>query len=251
MMRPAVFVHVGEAFAHIRPLVEQVAENGLPADAQIVYEGRNTIAVVPGSDYPICIKAYKRPHLINRIAYGILRPSKAERAFRNAAELLRTGIATPEPIAFAEVRIHGLLTRSYYFCRYYPDTHDVRDIITLPERDNMFGEIAALMLKMHRSGVLFKDFSPGNLLYRIAPDGSREYMLVDINRMRFGVHNRRQQLTMFARLIHSEKFTLQLARHYLKAGGTDPDSPQGLNTIRAVRCAYRSFWRSRHRLPPA
>lgn len=242
-------IHINSLYDSLAPLVDSVVAGGLPADARLVYHGRNTVVAVDSEIGPVSIKAYRVPHAINRVAYGLLRASKASRAFNNAMRLLSLGFDTPEPIAYAETRSFGLFGRSYYFCRHIDGVREVRDIATLPARDAMIAEIAALMVRMHRAGILFKDFSPGNLLYRTDCGGRRHYMLVDINRMRFGVRDRELQMSMFARLIHSEKLTLQLAREYCLAEGTDPDSETGRQTIADARAEFRSFWRGRKDRP--
>ena len=92
----------------------------------------------------------------------------------------------------------------------------MRDIERLPECDAIIRELAELMVRLHSAGVLVKDFSPGNVLYRTDAEGRRRYMLVDINRMRFDVHDHEEQMTMFARLLNTEELTERLA-HYAAA----------------------------------
>ena len=237
-------IHTNGLFDSLEPLVEQVLEHGLPPDSRMVYDGpRNTVVAVATDEGDVSIKAYKVPIWINRIAYGFLRPSKAARAFGNALRLLSLGFDTPEPIAYTEQRTMGLFGRSYYFCRHINGVHEVRDIERLPECDAIIRELAELMVRLHSAGVLVKDFSPGNVLYRTDAEGRRRYMLVDINRMRFDVPDPEEQMTMFARLLNTEELTERLAREYCRAAGTaDPDA-----FVAEALAVYRAFGRRRRR----
>lgn len=241
-------IHINSLYDALEPLVDTVVAGGLPADSRMVYDGpRNTVvAVATEAVGDVSIKAFKIPIWINRIAYGMLRASKAARSFNNAMRLLSLGFDTPEPIAYAEQRTLGLFGRSYYFCRHINGVHEVRDIERLPECGAILREIAALMVRLHRAGVLVKDFSPGNVLYRTDREGKRHYMLVDINRMAFDVHDRERQMSMFARLLNTEELTAQLAQDYCReagiAAGADTDA-----FVAEATAVYRAFWRRRKR----
>ena len=149
-------IHINSLYDALEPLVDAVVAGGLPADSRMVYDGpRNTVvAVATEAVGDVSIKAFKIPIWINRIAYGMLRASKAARSFNNAMRLLSLGFDTPEPIAYAEQRTLGLFGRSYYFCRHINGVHEVRDIERLPECGAILREIAALMVRLHRAGVL-------------------------------------------------------------------------------------------------
>ena len=241
-------IHINSLYDALEPLVDAVVAGGLPADSRMVYDGpRNTVvAVATEAVGDVSIKAFKIPIWINRIAYGMLRASKAARSFNNAMRLLSLGFDTPEPIAYAEQRTLGLFGRSYYFCRHINGVHEVRDIERLPECGAILREIAALMVRLHRAGVLVKDFSPGNVLYRTDREGKRHYMLVDINRMAFDVHDRERQMSMFARLLNTEELTAQLAQDYCREAGIDAGADTDAFVAEAT-AVYRAFWRRRKR----
>ena len=237
-------IHINIVDDSLEPLVDSLAAHGLPADARMVYYGpRNTVVAVGTDEGYVIVKAYKVPIWINKIAYGLLRPSKASRAFNNAMRLLSMGFETPEPIAYAEQRTFGMFGRSYYFCRHINGVREVRDIERLPECKTMLRELAELMVRLHKAGVLVKDFSPGNVLYRTDHEGKRHYMLVDINRMRFDVHEREEQMAMFARLLNTEELTAELAREYCRASGIAEAEAFVADAVKE----YRAFWRRRKR----
>lgn len=237
-------IHFNSLYEHLSPLIDSVVASGLPVDSRMVYDGpRNTVVAVTAEDgTDVSIKAFRVPIWINRIAYGMLRPSKASRSFNNAMRLISLGFDTPEPIAYAEQRTLGLFGRSYYFCRHIHGVSEVRNIERLPECEDIMAEIAVLMVRLHRAGVLVKDFSPGNVLYRTDAEGRRRYMLVDINRMAFDVHDHERLMSMFTRMMNTEKLTARLAYHYCRAAGIAPDSPDGQALIAEAIAVYRLFW---------
>src|SRR6056297_308255 len=75
---------------------------------------RNHIKVVEKEGRKFNIKSFKQPNFINRYVYVLFRESKAERSFKFAEKLIKKGIGTPKPIAFAEETSKGALTKSFY-----------------------------------------------------------------------------------------------------------------------------------------
>ncbi|MAP53765.1 MAG: Kdo domain containing protein, partial [Altibacter sp.] len=75
---------------------------------------RNTIKLFNLDELTVNVKSFKRPNLINRIAYRYFRKSKAERSYTYANTLLEKGIGTPQPIAYFENRDLLGLKDSYY-----------------------------------------------------------------------------------------------------------------------------------------
>ena len=74
-----------------------------------LYEGRNIVKLYTQNGQRITVKSYGHLTLFNRLIYGSLRKSKAERAFRHAIRLQCLGIDTPEAIASLEIRRFGML----------------------------------------------------------------------------------------------------------------------------------------------
>ena len=90
-------IHFNSLYEHLSPLIDSVVASGLPVDSRMVYDGpRNTVVAVTAEDgTDVSIKAFRVPIWINRIAYGMLRPSKASRSFNNAMRLISLGFDTP------------------------------------------------------------------------------------------------------------------------------------------------------------
>lgn len=204
-----------------------------PEGAQVIYAGRNRLYTVALSDGTVaCVKDFKRAGLLKGIIYGFFRDSKARRSFDNARRLLDLGFDTPAPLGWCETHTRrGLLDRAYYICEFRSDVAETRCWEDWPDRDAFVDALGHEMARLFRAGVLFEDFSPGNVMYRREADGSYRFCYVDVNRTRFGRHGRRKLMTMFRRINIVEAETARLARATARALNEDPD--------RMERCALR------------
>jgi len=206
-----------------------VREGGVPATATVIYGGRrNTIyRYEPGDGSVVSVKAYRVPPFPNPYVYGTLRLSKARRAYENAVRLISLGLATPAPVGYIETRRAGRFDRSYYICRHLDEMSTVRDLARLPDRQGIIDGLARLMHSLRAKGVNFRDFSPGNVLYRPDGYGGYIYSLVDINRMTFDDYSQASTLRMF-RAITLDEATLDcIAVSYARCAGVDPAVMRG------------------------
>ena len=228
-------VVVNPKFESLREAISKIPDTIAVCGEQI-FQGRNRIyrATIGGID--LTVKEFRVPSLINRWAYAHLRHGKARRSFDNAMQLARLGIETPEPIAYIEERNNGLLRRSYYICRYW-EGQTVRNWeTTVADSGAMLDALARFTLNLHRNGVMHRDFSPGNIIYRIE-DGNYRFALVDINRMDFGVHATSRLYRNFRSInIESEAETLRFAEAYARVAGLNPKAMR--NTARQMFLAY-------------
>ncbi|MDR1406490.1 MAG: glycosyltransferase [Tannerella sp.] len=165
--------------------------SGLPAmfgsRGETMYRGRNELRLFRRDGYELVVKSYRRPQIPNAVAYGFLRPSKAERAYRHALRLLADGIGTPAPVGFMTCRRWFLLADSYSVSLRSACPFTYRDFATrsFPRRDEILEAIARTTARMHECGILHKDYSAGNILFDDAPD-TIPVEIVDLNRMSFG-----------------------------------------------------------------
>ena len=159
-----------------------------------LYEGRNIVKLYTQNGQRITVKSYGHLTLFNRLIYGSLRKSKAERAFRHAIRLQCLGIDTPEAIASLEIRRFGML-RDSYFVSAYTDYLPVSDITASfpqnPDSQNMLDQLVGFLVELHRTGVYHRDLHIGNILYRCDTRGNCRFQLIDTNRMTF--HRRLSQ----------------------------------------------------------
>ena len=104
-------------------------------EGALVFTARNQLKSYTVEGVDLIVKRYKRPHLINRIAYTFFRPSKAKRAYEYALRLLELGIDTPMPIAYIEQKIAGLLSYSFFVSIYEKDYSDIRELMIGKQTD--------------------------------------------------------------------------------------------------------------------
>ncbi|MGN0231638.1 MAG: lipopolysaccharide kinase InaA family protein [Muribaculaceae bacterium] len=208
----------------------------------VIYAARNTVFRLVDDGRPLSVKYFAKPGLLKRIIYTFLRKSKARRSFDNSRRLLELGIGTPQPVGYREVYRGGLIAESFYVCDHIDNCRDMRWWEDADDSATTLPMLAQFMAKMHRSGVLHRDFSPGNIVY----DKNRIFYLLDVNRMRFDVGSPAQLLGNFACINDSEAETRRLARMYA------PLSPfadtLGVETIVGVAVgAHRRYVASRRR----
>lgn len=224
----SIIIHIVPGYEHLRPYAEKIASEGLPAGVEDVYRSRrNRIVKWRCNDIELNIKAFRVPVFPNDYVYGHLRGSKAKRSLENATRLLELGFGTPEPIAYIEQRRKGRLRESYYISRHISTDGDMRLWLDNPEAQAALPELAALMVRMHAAGVWHKDFSPGNIMFRKHDDGTHDFFLVDLNRMKFGVKSKKRQMRNFGTIyIESMEETAHLARLYADAAGIDREQTE-------------------------
>ena len=201
------------------------AENGTT-----LHNGRNTIKAFNLPNGPVAVKRYGHLSAFNRLIYGILRPSKAERAYRHAIRLRKLGIDTPEEVAVIEIRRHGLLKESY-FVAVQSDYKPLRPVTELdtqrPEVAAILDALTGFLFDMHEAGVLHKDLNIGNILYKETADGKYAFQVIDTNRMQFyGRLSRRKRLDNLRRLSCPTPAYLYILDRYARRTNANADSVQ-------------------------
>lgn len=149
---------------------------------------RNKIKLFELEGKTINIKSFKKPNLINTIAYKYFRKSKARRSFEYATLLLERGIGTPEPIAFLENYNWLGLRDSYYVSEHLVTELTFRELVTIPDyedHENILRQFTRFCFELHENGIEFLDHSPGNTLIKKEENNQYSFYLVDLNRMKF------------------------------------------------------------------
>lgn len=154
-------------------------------EGELVFKARNQLKSYSVEGFDVIVKRYKKPHLINRIAYTFFRSSKAKRAYEYALRLSELNINTPAPIAYIEQNSCGLINYSYFISVYEKDYSDIRNLMTGEQTDDdLLQELSTYIANFHNKGVLHFDMSPGNILYK-KDETNYRFTLIDINRMQF------------------------------------------------------------------
>lgn len=159
--------------------------NEFETSGEIIYKGRNTLKNFKIEDKIYTVKAFKKPNIVNKIAYKYFRKSKACRSFLYAMELIKKGISTPKPVAFIEEG--GLLFgKSYYICEYQQNDFTLRELQddNFPNKEKIFRQFIEFTINLHKQNVLHLDYSPGNVIINKVNE-NYSFSLVDINRMVF------------------------------------------------------------------
>jgi len=203
-------------------------------DGRLIYDERNKLKGLNFGDEEVTVKRYRKPHFINRLAYGYFRKSKAERAFNNAERLIELGIQTPPPVGFLEQRNFVGLQHAYYVCLYQPHKCTIRKVIdeaNFPNREQVLRAFAQFTVELQNKDIHFVDHSPGNTLLLEDGKGEFSFSLVDINRMRFKKLNKEQRYENFSKLT-TDKRVLRLFSEELA-------SATGANTKMVFRSIFK------------
>lgn len=228
-----MFVASSAAAAGILQEVLHPARLPVPTKATTLRNARNVIWTIENpligkvvAKQPIKIALQK--HLVDRF-----KPSKARRSWDAAAELMRRGIPTAEPIAYFERINDRSLKENYYICDFFPADFSARELLSAfaagaaefegISQEAAYQQLSQFLLMLHGRGVFFRDLSGGNILIRKQADGSLAFSLIDINRAHFFnkstvLSKRIADLTRICNKLHWEGRE-QLVGRYLTALG--------------------------------
>ena len=96
---------------------------------------------------------------------------------------------------------------------------------------------------MHEKGILHKDFTPGNILYK-KDDAGYHFMLVDINRMSFGPISTKQGLPYLIKFWGPKHFTELVIEAYCKVRNADVQ--QALAYAMPARAQFWKRYQKKH-----
>ncbi len=219
-------------------------------EGETIHRKRNLIKVFDMNGLKVNVKRYHIPSSINRYvySYGIRKP-KGLRAYEYPAILLDRNIETPEPIAYIEYRNPaGLLGYTYFLsvqCDYEHTLYEVGNA----ERgtyEELAKQVAHFAAQMHLRGVLHKDFTPGNILWKEDNQGYH-FCVVDINRMYFGRVSARKGLLNLKKLWGPKLFIEILVREY--ACERHIDEKWALSVVMSARAQFWKEYGKRHEIP--
>ena len=177
---------INPQYKHLEAQLIDIA-NGNYTPAHVYCNKRNVVEKVMIDGRPYVVKKFKRPSLINRVAY-LVRKSKARRAYEYALQLLENGVSTPVPVAYFETHKCGLYDKACFISEYAP--HKLletvyTDDIPAEKRDEILLAFLNFLSGLHAKGIIPMDLNAGNVFYK-EKDGKYEFSLIDINRMKFG-----------------------------------------------------------------
>ena len=195
-------------------------------EGKILVNGqRNIIKLFEFEEITLSIKSFKKPNLINKIAYRYFRKSKARRSFEFASKLMEMQIGTPQPVAFFENYDFIGLKESYYACEHLENVFEFREIVqneAFENRDFIIRKFTEFTFIMHEKGIEFLDHSPGNTLIHKNADGSYSFFLVDLNRMKFHeTLDFNTRMKNLSKITHKKDMIAVMSNEYAKLSNGD------------------------------
>lgn len=225
---------VGEAPEGVRAFVKNLP-GAFTRDGETLHSGRNAVKAFTEGGTRFVVKRYKRPNLIQSVAYTFFKKSKAERAYLYASRLRGLGFSTPRELAFAEVKTGGLLSDSY-FVSAECTLPSVAGSLAGPDFDRTAADaVAELVVSLHSKGVLHGDLNLSNILYSREGRGYA-FTLIDTNRSVFKRPTRRECTDNMKRLTHDRHLLAYIASRYAMMRGWDKDG-----TVAAVMRSLDRF----------
>lgn len=216
---------VNPDFKHLNHFLKCLPDS-FDTEGRTIYKSRNEIKTFEYDGLVLNVKSYRKPILINRIAYSSIRKSKARRAYENALKVREKGFETPMPIAYLEQKKGGLLNKSWFVstqCSYPRMFREFADNSGMEGREDIPKALGVYVAALHEAGILHLDLSVGNILFEKDENGIR-FSLIDINRMKFCQVDQETGCKNMERLRGSVDFFRILAYSYAEARGFDPES---------------------------
>lgn len=212
-------------FAGLRDFMLSLPSRFEAGEGEVIHNGRNQLRRISyeGTDY--VVKRFGRPHIVNRWVYGLLRPSKALRAYRNGLLYLKIGVSTPEPVGYMNVR-RGLAFGESYLVTLRSDCpYRYEDLFSFEsgQADNVLREVGRVTAVLHEHGLAHKDYGRANILFAIDPAGRVRLDIVDLNRMAVGKLDMRAGCKNFERLPATAHMHRVLSEAYAAARGFDAE----------------------------
>lgn len=207
----------------LKELVESIPERIERGDATLIYKGRNELWQMTYKGKEYVVKSFCIPHILNRIIYGFFRSSKAQRSYEYAQHLLREGIHTPYPVGYYTVRRGFLFSESYYVCEKSDCPYVYAHLLNgdVEPTENILRAIARTTALMHEKGMLHKDYSHGNILFKEAESGKVLVDIIDLNRIRFMTVGLKTGCKNFERLPGTRQMYEVFADEYASVRGFD------------------------------
>ena len=180
-----------------------------------IHKARNEIKVLEYAQQKVVVKAFKVPHLLNRIIYSFFRKSKAKKSYEYSVKISKF---VPKPIGYIEFYKGGLLHQSYFISEHFNYDFTIREPLLdrdFPKREAIFRAFARFTLELHNAHIFHNDYSPGNILIK-EEDEEFIFKIVDINRMSFFELDEKARAKNFSKLWASDEVLTIVADEYEK-----------------------------------
>ena len=187
---------VNPKYENLRPFLLQVLQRGYKVE-KIYSNTRNIVEQCSEQGVELVVKIFNKPTDFNRVIYTFFRPSKAKRAYEYSLKLRELGFEAPEPVAYMEEPRCGFFYTGCYVsvnaAEYSPVSdflsYDFENPLQRQKLTALADALASLAYRLHSKHIMYNDFNESNILYKEC-EGSFEFKIVDLNRMRFGVNSK-------------------------------------------------------------
>jgi tRNA A-37 threonylcarbamoyl transferase component Bud32 len=215
-------VKVNPKYSVLEDYLQNLTTHWDAGEGKVIYKGRNELREMVCHGVTMVVKEFRIPNIVNRLAYGVLRPSKAARSYEYAHMLLQNGIGTPEPVGYYTERNGILFGRSFYACLKSECPYTYVQLMNgdYPNQERVLQAIARLTARIHELGWIHKDYSRGNILFKETPEEVK-LEIIDLNRIRFQKIDMEKGCKNFERLPGNPEMLRIMADEYAKVRGFD------------------------------
>lgn len=220
------------------------------SDGECLYWKRNQVKRYEIDNLLIVVKSFKRPNIVQKLAYTFWRPSKAKRAFIFAQRFRKLQIDTPEEIAYIETFKYGLIDRTYFVSLSTNDSNVAEGLYSAEitsqnveeskeAKSECFDRSLAksfteFLVEVQDKGILHGDLNLTNILYRKIENNKYHFSFIDINRTTF-VENpdKKTRLNNLVKITGPRILFSFILSHYakLKKWDLEKTKEQGLNML--------------------
>lgn len=185
-----------DTLADARQLLAELAPASLQVQrSAVLRHARNAVWSLPDPRNPAGRLVVKQPvkmH-VHKQLLDRFKPSKALRSWSGTSELLRCGIGVATPVAWFERIGDTTLKQNFYLCEYVDAEYSVRQMLSafaagatafadLPDEE-CYRQLCGFLLRLHGSGIFFRDLSGGNILVKKEDGGRLAFALIDTGRI--------------------------------------------------------------------
>ena len=209
------------------PFIKSIPSLIAQGKGDMLYQGRNSVWKIEYRKRLFIVKLFMRVNPEQQAVYTFFRPTKAARAFRNAAEFRKRGFSTPHEIAYIEIMENGLFTTGYYISEEARGREVSKDII----KGNLLNErladaVTRQILCLHNKGIMHGDLNLSNVFYEHHLNGRFTFDMIDLNRSHFynGLPNDMQCLRNMVRLTHHHDLYEFILRNYAELRGWNAEN---------------------------
>ncbi len=211
-------IHIHQNYIHLKNKLVQTLTKFETSGDYVTKGERNVIKKFEIEGVFYNIKKFKTPNAFQSLVYQYLRKSKAKRSFLYAEILTKRNIKTPFPVGYMEHFSSGL-KESYYISEHVNYDFDFRKLNhnpNWPNRTKILQQMAEFTFTLHEKEINFLDHSPGNTLIIDKKDGTYDFYLIDLNRMRFEPMSFEKRMHNFRRLWLSKTMINVMAKKYAR-----------------------------------